>query len=824
MSPPVPDRTEPVLRSLPAAFVFTRTDGSVVEATDRVTALTGWSPSELIGQSLFDLFPAAIREHLRDVVERWVAEGTSPIEGRLLRLEMTTASGEPIGIGVQFDQNDEGFAATLVDMRASGEELRSGLLDAVSEPEVTSAGLVTAAEQIGTAFDWDLVTLWSVDDAGTTLRSVAVWEHAPEPARHYRSATLRQPFLMGEGLPGAAWQKGEVVVVDDVGVDPRFGSGYGTNRRPQTGALIPVRVGRRIVGVIELLTYAHVDPTLWLASEADSISASLGQLIERFRARMQADSIEGRLALALEAGELGVWTLDVRSGLARWSLRMAELHAVDATEGGVSSVFSALHPDDAAVVGEVLQRARSTDEPQTVEYRVRDSDRGTTWISTRVTRVQSGGGPPTLSAVSSDVTEAKRAELSLQRRRAAVEGLQWVSQAIIAGRQLTDTAIAVANAATGVLGADRGVVLYGQPGDVGSALAWAVSGLSGDEPVPKPPRSVDLASLGDVVRAGVEVIPDLRQAPRTKDLVRTLELPFDADDPRSAILLPISGEHGRPLGLMAFVHHEPGYFNDHDARLAASIASITGVAIENARRHEEQRLAAVLFQRQLLPDTDIEVPGLDLCIRYHPGRDGLDVGGDWYDFIQLDEHRIGLAVGDVCGHGLAAASHMGQFRYSFRALIQASASPEDAFRVVNQMALHELHTTATVAYVELDTRTGSCAAWCCGHLPPVIASVDGTDVRFVDADAARGPMLGFLPELSVSPVRTTLAPGELLLLYTDGLVERRNESIDDGLDRLAASFEGRSPVLEDTCEELYSLLAVAGPEADDTVLVAARRQ
>jgi serine phosphatase RsbU (regulator of sigma subunit) len=199
------------------------------------------------------------------------------------------------------------------------------------------------------------------------------------------------------------------------------------------------------------------------------------------------------------------------------------------------------------------------------------------------------------------------------------------------------------------------------------------------------------------------------------------------------------------------------------------------------------------------------------------------VGGDWYDIIELDEHRIGLAVGDVCGHGLTAASHMGQFRYSFRALIQAAAPPEEAFRVVNRMALRELRTTATMGFVELDTRTGSVAVWSCGHLPPVIASVDGSEVRFVNDPAARGPMLGFLPEISVRPVRTTLEPGELLLLYTDGLVERRNESIDDGLDRLAASFEGRSPMLDDLCEELYGVLSVAGPDADDTVLVAVRR-
>ena len=128
----------------------------------------------------------------------------------------------------------------------------------------------------------------------------------------------------------------------------------------------------------------------------------------------------------------------------------------------------------------------------------------------------------------------------------------------------------------------------------------------------------------------------------------------------------------------------------------------------------------------------------------------------------------------------------------------------------------------TIAYVELDTRTGSCAAWSCGHLPPVIASRHGHDVRWVEDADARGPMLGFLDEISVHPIRTSLEPGELLLLYTDGLVERRGESIDDGLARLAASFEGRSPVLDDLCDELHDVLAVAGPDADDTVLLGVR--
>ncbi len=818
---PAPIPSERLLRSLPVAIVFTDLHGVIFDATDHVEPVLGRSRESLLGRSLYELFPTPAQATLRSTLEAWAGAGSSPFDGRVVRLPVLTAEGEVSDLGVRPHLTDTGFVVALLDPWSTGTALRSGLLDVVSAPAVGNAELSAAAAMVGGAFDWDLATIWVLDDQTATLRSATVWEREPDPDRRYRSATLRQPFQIGEGLPGAAWERDDVVVVDTVAGDSRFGPGYGSNRLPQFGAMVPLRSGRRLVGVLELLAHRRLDATLWLASEVDVVSSGLGQLVDRFRERVQVREVEGRLALALDVGELGVWTLDVRSGRAEWSQRMADLHGVTAVDGGADTLFAAVVADDRPAIGEVLERARGIDETQTVTYRVRDVERGTSWISTRVTRVKANGGPPVLSAVSSDVTEQKRAEISLQRRRAAVEGLQWVSQAIIAGRQLTDTAIAVANASTGVLGADLGVVLYPEPKEAGSDLAWAVSGLAGDTPVPDPPRHLDITAFVGIA-TGVETIRDLSRNPQVREFLVSLGLPIHVDALRSVLLVPVGGDRGRPLGLLVFAHADRGYFTEDDARLAASIGSSTGVAIENARRHEEQRLAAVVFQRQLLPAPDLSVPDLELCVRYHPGRDGLDVGGDWYDVIELGDHRVGLAVGDVCGHGLVAAAHMGQFRYSFRALLQSSSTPEEAFQVLNQVARHELSTTVTIAYVELDTRTGSCAAWSCGHLPPVIASRHGHEVRWIEDLDARGPMLGFLDEISVRPIRTTLAEGELLLLYTDGLVERRGESIDDGLARLAASFEGRSPALDDVCDELHDLLTVAGPDADDTVLLGVR--
>jgi PAS domain S-box-containing protein len=813
---------EALLDALPDAVLFLDPDGTITGAAAQLSELGGWERPQLVGRPVSDLFPDDQRENVLAELRRWWDTGASALARRTLRMSLPTPAGDTAMVGLRIHRADRGFSVTVRRLGAAGGDLRAALLEAVSAPVVTASAVGVAGAEIGRSYAWDLSTVWVVDTVTVTLRAVTVWERDPDSQRRHRSATLRQPFLPGEGLPGRAWESGEVLVVGDVSGDPRFGTGYGTNRRPQTAAMVPLRTGHRIVGVLELFAFASIDPSLWLESESEAIATGLGQLVERFRDRMQADAVEGRLALALDAGELGVWSLDVRSGRAQWSSRMAELHGVDECEGVADSVFARVVADDRATVGHALARAREVDDPQTVAYRLHDPDRGTTWLSTRITRVQTEGGPPLLSAVSSDVTESKRAELSAQRRRAAIEGLQWVSQAIIAGRRLADTAVAVAHAATGVLGADVGVLLYPEPGDVGSALAWAVSGLLGDQPVPDPPSHLEIQSIVRTA-TGVEVIRDLPGSPEVRRFVSELGLPLEGTQLRSAMLVPIGGERGRPLGLMVFLHADRSYFTADDARLAASIGSSTGIAIENAHRHEEQRLAASTFQRQLLPPTDADVAGVELCGRYHPGRDGLDVGGDWYDVIRVDDHRVGLAVGDVCGHGVTAAAHMGQLRFSFRALVHSSSPPEEAVQVLNRIALDELHTTATLAYVELDTRTGACRAWNCGHLPPVVAGGDGAGVRWIDDLSAAAPMLGFLPSVEPRPIEFALEADDLLVLYTDGLVERRGESIDDGLDRLAKSLLGRAGPVASVCDDLYGALAEVGPEADDTVLLAVRR-
>ena len=807
-----------LLRALPAALVLLDDEGTVVEVTDRGASAIGRPRDVLVG--------APLAEHVRaggDRLRAALAElGDTEIEVRF---------ADPTGDGLaevhlRIVRTPFGPLCDVQRRNPTTEDLLAAVLQAVASTDVGPEVLERALGQIGASNHWDLGALWVVDDAAGLLRPVATWSRDPEAAGAHRDRTMRTGLAAGEGLPGRAWSEQRRIVDGDVGGDDRLADGSG---RYATRLHHPITAaGDQVVGVIELLATTDEDPRAWADSALRAVEPALAHLLDRVRDRMAVRAAEGRLAAALDAGQFGVAGVDAGSGRVEWSSRMAALHGQTAVAGAgpLSALLAGVHGDD---VDEIQRALRSLPDPEAtdgsplrqVEYRVRNDEGQLRWLSTRITATVLPSGQTQVAAITSDVTDRKQAEQRTQRRAMAIEGLQWVSQAIIAGRELRDTAIAVAHAATGVLGAVYGVVLYQVPGDTADELAWALSGLPPGSDIPPPPVELDLPD--DLAAAHGPALVDLRSQPDVRAFVLGLRLPVEVGTMRSALVVPIRGEGQGRLGTMVFLHPDAGYFTEDDVRLARSIGASTGVAVENAKHHEQQRLAATAFQRELLPDSTAAVDGADVCVRYHPGRDGIEVGGDWYDVIDLGDDRVGLAVGDVCGHGLTAAAHMGQFRHSFRALVQSSVSPEEALRVLNRLALEELHTTMTIVYVELDTRTGDCRTWICGHLPPLIVDRGGNEVRWLGDDGGRGPMLGFVPDLDVTPSVDRLGSGELLFLYSDGLVERRGESIDEGLDRLASSFVGRSSDIETACDELYQLLADQGPAADDTALLAVRR-
>lgn len=252
-------------------------------------------------------------------------------------------------------------------------------------------------------------------------------------------------------------------------------------------------------------------------------------------------------------------------------------------------------------------------------------------------------------------------------------------------------------------------------------------------------------------------------------------------------------------------------WRDHEIAAARGLAShLTDAVLDRAA--EDNRLAGAL-QRTLLLEELPSVPGIELAARYLPSSEDV-VGGDWYDLVPLPGGRVAIVLGDVAGHGLAAAAITAQLRHALRAHLLRAAGPGAALAGLNQVISALLPgEMATAVIAELDPESGEVAVASAGHLPPLHATATATDyVR-----DGRGPALGVLDDVGYPEARLQLAGDDRLLLFSDGLVERRGGStLNDGLDLLRATVAG-GPT--DPHQLLDVVLEAMHPQAVDDVTV-----
>lgn len=243
-----------------------------------------------------------------------------------------------------------------------------------------------------------------------------------------------------------------------------------------------------------------------------------------------------------------------------------------------------------------------------------------------------------------------------------------------------------------------------------------------------------------------------------------------------------------------------------------------------ARRAEEHEIAVGL-QRALLPGR-LNLPrGVSAVARYDAGSAALEVGGDWYDAFALADGRVAVTVGDVVGHGLNAAASMGQLRTALAALADHAASPGDLLtRLDGFLARTGATDFATVCYGLLDPGSGVFEYASAGHPPMLVVSPTG-EIRWLD-DAGSPPLYGDSDGDRDRPRPTgsvVLETGSLLVLYSDGLIERRGSLIDHGLERLAlACAELADAPIESVCDHVFAALGADSGRADDVVVLAVR--
>ncbi|MCF3130419.1 SpoIIE family protein phosphatase [Streptomyces olivochromogenes] len=303
-----------------------------------------------------------------------------------------------------------------------------------------------------------------------------------------------------------------------------------------------------------------------------------------------------------------------------------------------------------------------------------------------------------------------------------------------------------------------------------------------------------------------------------------------AADSDAAALLEQAGVHtamavpliarGQVIGVMGQARaRNPLPFDEDDLTLACELAATAALSIDNAVLHQHIRSAAEALQRSLLPQPSPRRPGLEVATRYRPAQAFSKVGGDWYDVIPLDADRTALAVGDVMGSGIPAATTMGRLRTATSTLADLDLDPARILTHLDRITRGLDPYIATCVYAIYDPHRAQLQVACAGHLPPVLVRADSPPELL---DLPTGTPLG----VGGVPFQTTalsLKPGDQLILYTDGLVETRNDPIDERLADLLRllSPPHRSP--EETCDQLLHKLQ--HPDGhDDVALLVARAQ
>ncbi|MFF3214497.1 SpoIIE family protein phosphatase [Streptomyces sp. NPDC002886] len=240
-------------------------------------------------------------------------------------------------------------------------------------------------------------------------------------------------------------------------------------------------------------------------------------------------------------------------------------------------------------------------------------------------------------------------------------------------------------------------------------------------------------------------------------------------------------------------------------------------AVERLRASERrQREAAVTLQRSLLPQELEQPDDLRVAATYQPGGTEAAVGGDWYDVITLGAGRTALVIGDVMGRGVRAAAVMGQLRTAVRAYARLDLPPHEVLQLLDGLAAEiDASQIATCVYAVHDPNEGLLAYASAGHLPILVRDEDGTVRRAADPT---GPPLGTGGWLHTSGT-IALGPGSTAVLYTDGLVERRGEDIDEGVGALERALSGAQGTPAVICDRLMRALGVDADHDDDVAVM-----
>lgn len=682
-------------------------------------------------------------------------------------------------------------------------------------------------EAICRALRWDAGLLWWVDRSHGVLRWREGWSTGGPEVELFMERSRGVTFGPDMVLPGRLWTAGRPDWIRDVREDPDFVRVTEASQAGIRGACgFPVLQGGEVVGVMEFFSQEVRTPDPELLRTLGTFGAEIGLLVDRQEAEQNQRyliDVGDALARSLDSGE----TLQsvARSTVPRLAdiclvyLLDGETGVIDrvAMEGAIPSALledlNTLHsidPEAAEGVPKVIRTGR----PEL------HSNADATLLATDVR------DPERLRRALEPLGIRSWMCLPLTARGGTFGAISFVSS--VSGRRFDERTLTLAQDVVrrAAFQVDNSI-LYGEGEDAQRRLAFLAEAsrlLSGSLDYARTlKRIADLAvphladwcvvdmleedgSLRHVAVAHtdptkVEVAQELRRRyPPDPDapggifeVIRTGEPALYREVPdelleetavdeehlrllrdlqmRSAMIVPLVAR-GRTLGTLSLVWAESERtYGERELAMATDLAARAAVAVDNARLYRFRSHIARTLQRSLLPPVLPVIEGVELTARYRPAEEGADIGGDFYDIIQLGEREWGLVIGDVCGKGVEAAALTGLARHSIRATLRQGSDGQAAITVLNEeirrQSTHPDFCTLAFAHLRQEDGRVDATVVCAGHPQPLIVRATGE----VERAGAPGTLLGVIPDIDLQPRSLSLGPGDALFLYTDGLVE-----------------------------------------------------
>ncbi|MEV7924942.1 SpoIIE family protein phosphatase [Kitasatospora sp. NPDC088779] len=717
-------------------------------------------------------------------------------------------------------------------------------------------GCTSAAELLGTVLaegpGWitgEGSALYLLDSAGmlrlTASHGLPDWAHerysTVDPASDLPAAMalrLRRPYLLSP---------------EHTSVDyPNKNVGMGTGMVAVIA--LPMVVDERPVGVLALaLAHRGTVPRRdldVLETIGEACAHRLSHLLDHADARIPQDpagappdgagSLPAGLAhpmlsLAVRAAGHGAFERDLVTGESYWDAAAFRVTGQPATaDGSAPELDRIVHPEDLPDVQAALAESLTTGGWYRIGYRVlRGGGKVARIEETGEVMLDVHGRPVRVAGLLSDRDQGRAQGQDRDQRRehpreqaeeqatpggARTALLLALTRSLSRAVTVRDVTTAVTDVARPAFGA-ASIVL--DLVDEGRLLPVSHTVYGG-------PRRTELTRLADLSE-NVMQHALTRSAPlfSEPDAGRGRHGPLT---PASWAVLPLVAS-GRQVGSCLITFSAERAFGREDRTLYSAFAGILAQSLERARLYDTHHHRATELQRAMLPRTLPRLPGIASAARYLPSTEGMQIGGDWYDLLRLPDGRIGLVIGDVQGHNAEATAVMGQLRSGLRAYATDGHDPAATLARTSRL-LTELDTDlfATCLFLALDPADGALTAARAGHPAPVRIA----DAGAVELDLPGGPPLGVDPGQPYPLTAGRLAVGETLLVYTDGLVEDREEDYDESVQRMLGGLElwarqtgparaGAAPALERLADLLTLNVTERRSRPDDVALLLLHR-